>query len=190
MQVRDYLAPTVLIESFAHLSHVVRDAFIVSSQLTGVSQIAGLGSALVLSVVGARMRHSVPALGVFGVIGTVAFGLMGFSTCPSSRADATSPLLLVTMVFMGIGQTGAVICSLGLLGECVLGRRPKENGISACQESNCRPESTSLLHKQQCLSYKDWKGSIAGTVFPLLFQILVDQPGQSTEHIEMDDLLN
>ena len=150
-------------DSDRHYKHDIksqcRSAFVVASQMTGVSQTAGLIFAGALGAFAGRDKGVIP-LALSSSLGLIGYLLLARGSCPSAEANAAEPALLVIMALVGISQIGAVVCSLGLLGKCVLSDRASDssddNGSSLTEES--RP----LLgtHKQK--DYRELKGSIAG----------------------------
>ena len=119
-----------------------------------------------MSITAAKTGRSSISLAIFGGLGIIGFGAIGFQRCPSSRSDAASPLLLASMVLSGVSQIGSIVGSLGLLGECVLKQRDAEPA-AAPENSDLSHEATMLLPNRKKPSYADWKGSIAGTL-PIL----------------------
>ena len=122
---------------------------------------AALISAAILSIFGAKVKHPKLFLAFVGLVGTAAFVTQGASRCPTSRADATSPLLLVLAMLIGFSQISAVILSLHILSASIVeGQRPIADG--SYQQSEPFSEESPFLTKERNNPYEEWKGSIAG----------------------------
>ena len=128
--------------------------------MTGVSQTAGLIFALVLGAF-AGIENAVYPLALSSSLGLVGFLLLARSSCPSAESNAVDPGLLVIMAVVGISQIGAVVCSLGLLGKCVLSVATSEPS-GGSRSTSATGESTPLIENSISQDYSDVKGSIAG----------------------------
>jgi len=58
---------------------------------------------------------------VFGVIGYTAFAMLTSPEPKDINGRGGSPAVFLIVVLIGISQIGAIVCSLGLLGQGVLG---------------------------------------------------------------------
>ncbi len=157
-----------------------RQAYVLAAELTGLSQLAALIFAPIFGYLADRYRrYNFPLLlaALLGVLGYVGLATL---KSPTARGEEGSPWIFVIMVFLGISQIGAIVCSLGLLGRCVLGiekgnnlqhaeiiqgaTRPGRDDTHNNQNQENTEESTEdaplLLVKPRSRAYL--KGSIAG----------------------------
>lgn len=94
-----------------------RRAYIVAAELTGVSQLIGLISAPLIGYLSSSASstqaatHPLRALSITSLLGTIGFVGFGFLATPE-----VGVLSLLFASLLGIGQIGAVVGSLGLLG--------------------------------------------------------------------------
>lgn len=99
-----------------------REAYVLAAELTGVSQLVALLFAPVFGFLAERFRRfNVPLLtaaaaltGIGGYIG------LAFLASPQVKGPHGTPWIFVIMALLGISQIGAIVCSLGLLGRCVV----------------------------------------------------------------------
>ncbi|TVY93035.1 hypothetical protein LAWI1_G001635 [Lachnellula willkommii] len=152
-----------------------RAAYILSAELTGVSQLIALLCAPLFGYLSDRYRRfNIPLLiaGVFGIAGYTAFARL-VSPEPKNIEDrGGSPVVFLIVALIGISQIGAIVCSLGLLGRGVLG---DEGGYSLSSQlrgtqptpmvsdaNETEPLVASSLAPVQTKSRSHLKGSIAG----------------------------
>lgn len=98
-----------------------RQAYILAAKLTGVSQLAALLFAPVFGYLADRYhRFNVPLLAaaLFGIFG---YSAMAILQSPEYGGKNGSPWIFLVVVMLGISQIGAIVCSLDLVGRCVLG---------------------------------------------------------------------
>ncbi|KAF8452973.1 hypothetical protein BGX38DRAFT_1180004 [Terfezia claveryi] len=94
-----------------------RRAYIVAAILTGVSQLVGLISAPLIGYLSSSASSTQPAtsplrvLSITSLLGTIGFIGFGFLDTPD-----VGFLSLISSALLGVGQIGAVVGSLGLLG--------------------------------------------------------------------------
>lgn len=149
-----------------------RAAYILSAELTGVSQLIALLCAPAFGYLSDRYRRfNVPLLvaSVFGIIGYTAFAMLDSPEIKNIENRGGSPVVFLIVAFIGISQIGAIVCSLGLLGRGVLG---DEGGYNLSSQLGARTpieadaSETSLLvgthTPQPPTSRSHLKGSIAG----------------------------
>ena len=100
-----------------------RDAYKLASALTGVSQLVGLIVAPIFGFLADRYQQFNMLLLLGAISG--AFGYLALTTLKSPRTNGEdgTPWVFVIMALLGISQIGTIVCSLGLLGRCVLGLR-------------------------------------------------------------------
>ncbi|TVY73591.1 hypothetical protein LSUE1_G008479 [Lachnellula suecica] len=150
-------------------------AYILSAELTGVSQLIALLCAPLFGYLSDRYRRfNVPMLvaGVFGIIGYTAFARLESPEPKDNDGRGGSPVVFLIVALIGISQIGAIVCSLGLLGRGVLGDEGGYN-ISSQLRGNEVPTpmagdagetaplvASSLAPKAKSRSHL--KGSIAG----------------------------
>lgn len=152
-----------------------RAAYILSAELTGVSQLIALLCAPLFGYLSDRYRRfNVPLLvaGVFGIIGYTAFARLVSPEPKDIDGRGGSPVVFLSVALIGISQIGAIVCSLGLLGRGVLG---DEGGYNLSSQLNgpqpaptvndageTAPLIASSLTSAQTKSRSHLKGSIAG----------------------------
>jgi nitrate/nitrite transporter NarK len=101
-----------------------RAAYILSSELTGISQLIALLCAPAFGYLSDRYRRfNVPLLvaSVCGVVGYTAFAQLTSPEVKNVDGRGGSPVVFLIVALIGISQIGAIVCSLGLLGRGVLG---------------------------------------------------------------------
>ncbi|KAL9124772.1 MAG: hypothetical protein Q9217_005934 [Psora testacea] len=153
-----------------------RGAYVLSAQLTGVSQTAALVFALVFGFSGGKWRRSNAPLIIAALVGFVGYIALAMLNSPNTTGQNGTPFVYLIMAMLGVGQIGAIVCSLGLLGQCVLGIESDHSRsdlpIQAARDAgttdpngNEAEESTWLIQTPEAgKSYEDIKGTIAGYV--------------------------
>ena len=112
-----------------------REAYVLAAELTGVSQLAALLFAPVFGYLADRYRRfNIPLLtaALVGIIGYICLSLLA---SPQVKAPHGTPWIFVVMALLGISQIGAIVCSLGLLGQGILNAQA-ESGSSEPPSSN------------------------------------------------------
>jgi hypothetical protein len=152
-------------------------AYLLAAELTGISQMVALICAPIFGYVADRYsRYQLPLItsALSGIVGCVLF-----ATLPSPRPTGPdgSPLVFVAMALLGISQIGAIVCSLGLLSNGVLGHEDQTSTSPQIQtaststvneeleQNTSTQESAPLLGSPSLSQPKSWahlKGSIAG----------------------------
>ena len=102
-----------------------RGAYILASQLTGVSQLVALIFAPVFGYVSEHStRFNIPLIigALLGIIGYLGFA---YTSTPDPKAAGGSGFIFVAVSFIGISQISAIVVSLGLLGQRVTLADPK-----------------------------------------------------------------
>jgi hypothetical protein len=153
-----------------------RAAYILSSELTGISQLIALLCAPVFGYLSDRYRRfNVPLLvaSVCGVAGYTAFAQLTSPEVKNVDGRGGSPVVFLIVALIGISQIGAIVCSLGLLGRGVLGDEGGYNlsaqldhdGASTPARTGT-PDTEPLLNEPfeeyHLASRSHLKGSIAG----------------------------
>ncbi|TVY22829.1 hypothetical protein LHYA1_G008617 [Lachnellula hyalina] len=152
-----------------------RAAYILSAELTGVSQLIALLCAPLFGYLSDRYRRfNIPLLiaGVFGIVGYTAFARLVSPEPKNVDGRGGSPIVFLIVALIGISQIGAIVCSLGLLGRGVLG---DEGGYNLSSQlggpqttpivndaNETEPLIASSLAPVQTKSRSHLKGSIAG----------------------------
>ena len=151
-----------------------RGAYVLSAQLTGISQSAALVFALVFGFSADRWRGSNGALTLAALVGLVGYVALGLLNSPRTSGQDGNPFVFFIMIMLGFSQIGAIVCSLGLLGRCVLGMEANSpqspdslddsSGSGAIdQYEHVSGESAPLILKYEATkTYEDIKGAIAG----------------------------
>lgn len=141
-----------------------RAAYILSAELTGISQLIALLCAPLFGYLSDRYRTwNVPLLvaSVAGIIGYIGFARLGSPEVRNIDDRGGSPAVFGIVALIGISQIGAIVCSLGLLGRGVLGAEGGYNlSRNLHNESSGRAEQAPLLGRGQSRAHL--KGSIAG----------------------------
>lgn len=104
-----------------------REAYVLASILTGVSQLVALIAAPAFGYLSDRSRHyHLPLLFacLCGTVGYVAFGMM---PSPQFKGPDGTPGVFVVMALVGISQIGAIVCSLAVLSNGILSMDTNED---------------------------------------------------------------
>lgn len=150
-----------------------RAAYILSSELTGVSQLIALLCAPLFGYLSDRYRRfNIPLLvaSVFGIIGYTSFAMLASPEVTNIEGRGGSPVIFLIVALIGISQIGAIVCSLGLLGRGVLGDEGGYNLSSQLGGTRTVPsvvlnddsETAPLVAAATPTSRNHLKGSIAG----------------------------
>jgi hypothetical protein len=150
-----------------------RAAYILSSELTGVSQLIALLCAPLFGYLSDRYRRfNIPLLvaSVFGIVGYTSFAMLTSPEVKNVEGRGGSPVVFLIVALIGISQIGAIVCSLGLLGRGVLGAEGGYNLSSQLPGSRSPPsqvvndgsETAPLVGVTIPASRSHLKGSIAG----------------------------
>jgi len=152
-------------------------AYVLASMLTGTSQLVALMTAPVYGFVNAYFSHDDRAsgmrgkerwwtLGIAALFGAVGSCLFGFLHSPKGGIQ-----VVIAVIFMGLGQIGTIVCSLGILSRGT--KKSETNSLRNTERNEAgnteRNENEPLLvrnntplasiHGEQDTSLK---GSIAG----------------------------
>ena len=97
-----------------------REAYVLAAELTGFSQLVALLFAPVFGFLADRLRRfNVPLL-TAALTGIVGYMGLAFLASPQVKGPHGTHWIFVIMALLGISQIGAIVCSLGLLGRCVV----------------------------------------------------------------------
>ena len=102
-----------------------REAYVLAAELTGVSQLVALLFAPVFGILSNRLRRfNVPLL-IAALTGIGGYVGLAFLASPQVQGPHGTYWIFVIMGLLGISQIGAIVCSLGLLGQCVVDLQTK-----------------------------------------------------------------
>ena len=160
-----------------------RDAYALAAELTGVSQLVALLCAPVFGFLADKYRHYNAPLLVAALVGVMGYVLLASLESPMISGEEGSPWVFVIMAFLGISQIGAIVCSLGLLGRCVLELEPETSseskvvvGVASAQESSSiTPNQTVTANQEDSIG----TGNHAEEALPLLGSQETTQPRRS-----------
>ncbi|RDA94309.1 hypothetical protein CP533_3798 [Ophiocordyceps camponoti-saundersi (nom. inval.)] len=100
-----------------------RAAYVLSSILTGVAQLMGLVCAPLFGYLSGRtgrVNYPVVAASSFGIIGYMILPHLSSPEVSDVDGRGGSPVILLVVALIGVSQIGAIVCSLGSLGQGVL----------------------------------------------------------------------
>ena len=113
-----------------------RHAYILSAELTGVSQVAALVFAPIFGFVADRFpRFNIPLLisALAGIAGYLAFADL---RSPDPQAADGSLWVFPIVILLGVSQIGSIVCSLGLLSRGILEADPSISDAEAMTSSS------------------------------------------------------
>ncbi|CAG8975778.1 hypothetical protein HYALB_00008219 [Hymenoscyphus albidus] len=146
-----------------------RAAYLLSAELTGISQLIALLCAPAFGYLSDRYcRFNIPLLvaSVFGIIGYIAFARLVSPEPKNIEGRGGSPAVFIIVAMIGISQIGAIVCSLGLLGRGVLGDEGGYNLSSQLRSPNPFSQTSEtaplVAAPETPPSRSHLKGSIAG----------------------------
>ncbi|KAF7191397.1 hypothetical protein HII31_07420 [Pseudocercospora fuligena] len=150
-------------------------AYKLAAALTGIGETAALICAPIFGYVGGRAARNKssewPLLiaSVVGIAGYVSFGLL---KNPDAFHGDGGQWAFISVIFIGISQIGAIVCSLGLLGRGINGNTktaepshlvaPSEIGPASGDETAALLPNASSQRSTTSIDRKRLKGSIAG----------------------------
>jgi MFS family permease len=105
------------------LKEECKQAYILSSILTGVAQLMGLICSPLFGYFSSRSgKFNIPIIvaTVLGIIGYIAFPQLASPEFKDIDGRGGSPVVFLLAGLIGISQIGAIVCSLGSLGQGVL----------------------------------------------------------------------
>lgn len=153
------------------LKEECRAAYMLSSMLTGVAQLV----ALLCAPVFGYLSHRRGQVNWVIVVSTV-FGMVGYTILPQLSSPEVknvdgrggTPAILVVVALIGVSQIGAIVCSLGSLGQGVLAveiprTARREPSIAPDADESGETEPLIRLSTQDdSVARTRLKGSIAG----------------------------
>ncbi|KAL3465325.1 major facilitator superfamily domain-containing protein [Aspergillus heterothallicus] len=149
-------------------------AYVLAAILTGVSQLIALIAAPAFGYWSEKSRQYHSPLLTACVAGVVGYLVLALLPSPEFYGERGNPGIFVVMALVGISQIGAIVCSLSVLSNGILGlKTPTEEDFAALEtdsehisgSARDTDEQQPLLatsasqHQQQTT---DLKGSIAG----------------------------
>ncbi|QUC19291.1 uncharacterized protein UV8b_03532 [Ustilaginoidea virens] len=151
-----------------------REAYVLSSILTGVAQLVGLVCAPVFGYLSGRtgrVNYSVVVAAVSGVVGYLILPQLSSPEIKDVDGRGGTGGILLVVALMGVSQIGAIVCSLGSLGQGVVAAELSRSvlrepciapGEDESSESSESEPLVSISTKEDCASRAGLKGSIAG----------------------------
>lgn len=148
-----------------------RMAYVLASELTGISQFCALISAPIFGYLSDRYRRfNLPIIiaSLFGIIGYIGFALLESPEPTNIDNRGGGPMVFLFVSLIGISQIGAIVCSLGLLGRGIMNNAcDSTEQIKNLHQSRNRADTLETLplissHVETNTSRAHLKGSIAG----------------------------
>ncbi|KIX01556.1 uncharacterized protein Z518_09282 [Rhinocladiella mackenziei CBS 650.93] len=145
-------------------------AYVVASELTGVSQMVALIFAPIFGYWSAKVSRKELPLLVASIAGIVGYPLFANQFDPDDTHTAQRVAAFIAVCLVGISQIGAIVCSLGTLSKGILLETPKPTLIAPDTDSNANDPGTTenqpLLDGTQQQNTGEplsaLKGSVAG----------------------------
>ncbi|KAL7936329.1 hypothetical protein V8C35DRAFT_297538 [Trichoderma chlorosporum] len=148
-----------------------RQAYVLSSILTGVAQLMGLICAPVFGYLSrhpGRVNYPVVVAAVFGIVGYSIFPRLSSPEIEDVDGRGGTPAIFLVVTLIGISQIGSIVCSLGSLGKGILAVEIPRNARrqhSIAPDEDESAESEPLIRiatEEEFVSRLRLKGSIAG----------------------------
>ena len=103
-----------------------RGAYVLAAELTGTSQLVALICAPAFGFLADRYCRFNKALLFSAFLGVLGYVALAILKSPETKGKEGNPFIFVIMVLLGISQIGAIVCSLSIVGRCVLGMEVEE----------------------------------------------------------------
>lgn len=148
-----------------------RSAYVLSSILSGVAQLMGLLCAPVFGYLSGRtgrVNYPIVVATMFGIVGYLIFPQLTSPEIKNEDGRGGTPAVFLVVALMGISQIGAIVCSLGSLGQGVIAAelpRSVHREPSIAPDEDESTESDPLIRisaDEESMSRVRLKGSIAG----------------------------
>ncbi|KAL7950870.1 hypothetical protein V8C42DRAFT_307790 [Trichoderma barbatum] len=148
-----------------------RQAYVLSSILTGVAQLMGLICAPVFGYLSrhpGRVNYPVVVATIFGIVGYAIFPQLPSPEIGDVDGRGGTPVIFLIVTLIGISQIGSIVCSLGSLGKGILAVEIPRNARrqhSIAPDEDESTESEPLIRiatEEEFVSRLRLKGSIAG----------------------------
>ena len=155
-----------------------KEAYFLAAKLTGVSQLVALICAPIFGFANRSRKHHIPlcCAAISGIIGYCALSTV---KVPDPSKEGGTFLIFLIAPLLGISQIGAIVCSLGLLAQCI-SESEESRGAMIHGENDAVPESSTTIEREdqhrsneaspligsklsQTGTLTDLKGSLAGT---------------------------
>lgn len=153
------------------LKEECRAAYVLSSILTGVAQLVALICAPIFGYLSrrtGRVHWPIVVSTVLGMVGYIILPQLSSPEIKNVDGRGGSPAIFVVVALLGISQIGAIVCSLGSLGQGVLAvelpRTPhREASIAPDEDESGEAEPLLRISTQEAaITRTRLKGSIAG----------------------------
>lgn len=151
-----------------------REAYILAAKLTGFSQLVALLFAPVFGYLADKYRRfNVPLL-TAAFVGIV--GYLGLSVIkgPEPGGENGTRWIFLIIAMLGIGQIGAIVCSLGLVGRCVL----------MLDVSTSSRESESMDNEATDAEYDTLHRTRAASIDPLLSRVPIPEAADDSRETQ------
>ena len=148
-----------------------RSAYVLSSILTGVAQLIALICAPIfgyLSHQPGRVNWPIIVSTVFGMVGYIILPQLSSPEIKDVDGRGGTPAVFLIVALIGISQIGAIVCSLGSLGQGILAvemprTAQREASIAPDEDESTEAEPLIRLSTQEhSIARTRLKGSIAG----------------------------
>lgn len=148
-----------------------RAAYVLSSVLTGVAQLLGLMCAPLFGYLSGRtgrVNYPIVVSTVFGMIGYLILPQLASPEFRNVDSRGGNPVIFLVVALIGISQIGAIVCSLGSLGQGVLAVElpqsvRREPSIAPDDDESAESEPLIRISTEEdSVSRVRLKGSIAG----------------------------
>ncbi|KAF7562015.1 hypothetical protein G7046_g2115 [Stylonectria norvegica] len=151
-----------------------REAYVLSSILTGVAQLLGLLCAPLFGYLSSRTgRVNIPIVvsTIFGIVGYTILPQLASPEIKDVEGRGGNPVIFLVVSLIGISQIGAIVCSLGSLGRGIISVETPRPAVVRCEpslepgEDESPDENAPLIRvatDQESASRIRLKGSIAG----------------------------
>ena len=167
-----------------------REAYVLAAKLTGVSQLVALLFAPVFGYLTVKDRQFHVPLLAASVVGILGYLGMSMLESPETGGPNGSPWIFLIVAMLGISQIGAIVCSLGLVGDGVLGldygadvRHSQNIDNEASLDSNEPDQRTGLFSSDMVNSRRNLTSpDRAGETIRLLGDLSEDR--QSYRHLK------
>ena len=114
------------------MKETCREGYILAAKLTGVSELVALLCAPIFGFLADNYRHFNAPLLLAAFMGVLGYVAMIFLKSPETGGKNGNRWIFVIVAMIGANQIGAIVCSLSLLGCCVL----KFQAITIAESSN------------------------------------------------------
>lgn len=145
------------------LKEECRAAYVLSSILTGVAQLVALICAPMFGYIShqpGRVHWPIVVSTVLGIVGYIVLPQLASPEIKDVEGRHGTPAVFLVVALLGISQIGAIVCSLGSLGQGVLA---VELPRTAHREASIAPDEDESTEAEPLLSISTQKDSVART---------------------------